>query len=132
MDESDLETEEPCAGPLVDQLGAGARELGQCRAQIAHFVRNVVHARAALREEASDRRVLAERFEQLDPAVADPKRRRPHALIVDCRAMLDLGSEKALVGLEGGIEIVDSHAEMMNAARLHAGDATQSRRLGAV
>ena len=55
-----------------------------------------------------------------------------HALLVDRRLMLDLGAEEPLVGLERLIEILDGDAEMMNAARLHAGDATQSRRLGAV
>jgi hypothetical protein len=92
----------------------------------------VMHARAALREEATDRCVLTERFEQLDPAVADPQRGRPHTLIVDGRLMFDLGAEEALVGLEGRVEIFDRHSEMMNAARLHAGDATQSRRSRAV
>ena len=43
----------------------------------------------------------AERLEQLDASVADAQRRRPHALLVDRRAMLDLGAEEPLVGLEG-------------------------------
>ena len=132
MDEGDLEPEQACTWPFVDQLGAGARELGQGGSQIAHFVGDVMHARAALREEAADRCVLAKRFEQLDSAVADPQRCGPHTLIVDRRGMLDLGAEETFVGLNGGIEIYDRHSKVMNAARLHAGDATQSRRERAV
>ena len=60
-----------------------------------------MHARAALREEAADGRVLAERFQQLDASLADAERRRAHTLLVDRRLMLDLGAEKPFVGLEG-------------------------------
>ncbi len=132
MHEGHLEPEQARTRPFVDQLGARARKLGQRGLEIAHLVRNVMHARAALREEAADRCVFSECLEQLDPAVADSQRRGAHTLIVNCRLVLDLGAEEAFVGLEGGIEIFDRHSEMMNAARLHAGDATQSRRFGAV
>src|SRR5438132_1089051 len=43
MDERDLQAEEPCPGLLVDEIGAGPRELDQRRAEIAHPVRNMVH-----------------------------------------------------------------------------------------
>ena len=132
MHEGHLEPEQACTRPFVDQLGARARELGQRCLEIAYLVGNVMHARAALREEAAYRCVVAERFEQLDAAVADSQRRGAHTLIIDRRLMLDLGAEEAFVGLEGGIEVFDRHSEMMNAACLHAGDATQSRRFGAV
>ena len=71
MDEGNLETEEPFARLLVDQFGSGAGELRERGAEIADLVGDVMHARPALREEAADRRVVAERREQLDPAVAD-------------------------------------------------------------
>src|SRR6266576_1466578 len=132
MDEGHLEAEEAGTRLFVDQLGAFPRELRERGTKVVHLGGDVMHARAALREKATDGRLLAERFQQLDASVANSQRRCTHTLLVDRRLMLDLGAEEPLVGLEGGIEIVDRHSEMMNAARRHAGDATQSRRLGAV
>ena len=132
MDEGHLEAEEAGTRLPVDQLGAFPRELGERGTKVVHLVGDVMHARAALRKEAADGCVLAERFQQLDSSFADAQRYCTHTLPVDRRLMLDLGAEEPLVGLEGRIEIVDSHSEMMNATRRHAGDATQSRRLGAV
>jgi hypothetical protein len=132
VDESHLEAEEAGTRLPVDQLGAFPRELGERFTKVVHLIGDVMHARATLREKAADGCVLAERFQQLDASFSDAQRRSAHTLLVDRRLMLDLGAEEPFVGLEGGIEIVDSHSEMMNAARRHAGDATQSRRLGAV
>ena len=66
-----------------------------------------MHSGPSLREEAADRRVLPERLEQLDAALADPDRRRPDSLIVHRRAVLDLRAEQPLVGHEGRIEVLD-------------------------
>jgi hypothetical protein len=80
-----------------------------------------VHPRAALREEAADRRVLAERAEQLQPALADADGRRLDALLLDARAMLDPGAEQPLVGAERTVEILDGKADVMHrAGPLHA------------
>src|SRR5947199_1772523 len=60
MDEGDLEAEHPVAGGLVDQLGAGLGEMHEGGADVLDLVGHVMHPRAALREEAADRRVVAD------------------------------------------------------------------------
>jgi hypothetical protein len=83
----------------------------------------MVHTGPSLCEEATDRRVLAKRLEQLDATLADAHRRRAHALIFDCRAVLDLRTEQPLVGLERRVEVLDRDPEMVDAPRVHASDA---------
>ena len=123
VDERDLEPEEPLARRFVDQVGAGIRELGEGRAQVADLVRHVMHAWTALREEAADRSVLAEGAEKLQPAVPDPDRRRLHALFLHPRTVLKPRAEEALVRLERAVEVVDGEADMVNGARsFHLGD----------
>ena len=68
---------------LVDQLGAVGPQPVELGADVVDLERDVVHARAALREERPDGRVGAERREQLDPALADAQRRRLDALVLD-------------------------------------------------
>src|SRR3954467_14653833 len=101
MDEGHLEAEETCTRLRVDQLGTLPRKLGERGTQVVHLVGDVMHARAALRQEAADRCVLAERFQKLDSSVANSQGRRTHTLFVDRRLMLHLGAEEPLVGLEG-------------------------------
>jgi hypothetical protein len=71
MDEGDLEAEHAAARRLVDQLGARVRKVGEGGADVVDLVCDVVHTRAALREEAADRCVLAECAQQLEAALAD-------------------------------------------------------------
>jgi len=101
VDEGHLEAEQAGTRLRVDQLGTLFRKLGERGTQVVHLVGDVMHPRAALRQEAADRCVLAERFQKLDASVADSQRRRTHTLFVDRRLMLDLGAEEPLVGLEG-------------------------------
>jgi hypothetical protein len=117
MDEGDLETEHPAARRLVDQLRACLRKALESSANVVDLVRNVVHPRASFREEAADRRVLVQRAEKLEPARADADRRRLDTLLVDPRAMLEPGSEEALVGIERAVEILDRETDVVNRAR---------------
>ena len=95
------------AREIIGQICARARELRQRRVEIAHLVSDMVHSRPPLREEASDRRVLAQRFEQLDAAFADPDRRCAYALILDRRAMFEPRTEQLLVSRESRVEVLD-------------------------
>jgi hypothetical protein len=79
----------------------------------------VVHPRAALGEELPDGRLLAERREQLDPALADPERRGLDALVRDGLPVLDARAEQPLVGADGLVEVLDGDAEVMDPPRLH-------------
>jgi hypothetical protein len=125
MDERNLQAEEPRSRSLVDEICARACELCERGGKVVHLVRHVMHAGAALRQEATYGRVVTKRLEQLEAIVADTHRRRAHALVLDRRAVLDLRAEETLIRLESFVEIRHGHAEMVNAARVHARDAIQ-------
>src|SRR5687767_14662313 len=120
MDERDLEPEEPAARLPVDQLGADGGELTERGPDVRDLVRDVVHSLAAPREKPSDRRVLAERGEQLDAAGADEHGDRLDTLLLEEAAVLELGVEQPRVGRERLVEVVHGDAEMMDAAGDHA------------
>jgi hypothetical protein len=120
MDESHLEAEHAAPRRLVDQLGACVREMREGRLDVVHLVRDVVHSRAALCEEATNGRIRVERAEQFEPALADADGRRLDALLLHTRAVLELRAEQALVGLDGAVEILDRDTNVMHrAGRLH-------------
>ena len=123
MDERDLETEQTSPRTFIDQIGPSARELRQRPVEVVHLVGDVVHPGSSLREEATDRRVLAERLEQLDSTVADAHRRRFDTLIFDRRAVLDPRSEQPLIGCERRVEVLDRDPQVMDPPQLHASDA---------
>ena len=107
MDEGDLEAEHAAARRLVDQLGARVRKLREGGADVGDLVRDVVHPRPALREEAADGCVVAERAEQLEPALSDADGGRLDTLFLDARALLDPGAEEALVRVQRAVEVLD-------------------------
>lgn len=72
MHERDFEAEQPRTWPFVDEIRARTGQLRDRRIEICHLVRDVVHAWTALGEEATHRRVIAKRLEQLKPVLADP------------------------------------------------------------
>jgi len=120
MDERHFETEHTAARRLVDQLGARVRQLREGGANVVDLVRDVVHPGAALREEAADGRILAERAQQLEPARADADERGLDALLLHARALLEPCAEQALVRIERAVEILDRETDVMHrAGRLH-------------
>src|SRR5215475_3919432 len=120
MDERDLHPEQALPGALVDQLGAFGLKLVDCRPDVVDLERDVVHAGPPVGEELPDRRVVAERGEQLDTAGADTQRGGLDTLVAHRLAVLEVRTEQALVGGDGSVEIVDGHAQVMNPVRLHA------------
>ena len=119
MDEGDLEAEETAMGALVDQLRALRGKIVESLSHVVDLVRDVVHARASLGEEPPDRRLVAERREQLDAAGTDPKGRSLDTLLGNGLAVLELGAEEPLVRLDRLVQIGDRDAEMVDSARLH-------------
>ena len=117
MDERDLEAEHAAARSLVDQLGTRIREMGEGSADVLDLVRDVVHSRAARDEEPADGRVVAERAQQLEPALADADGRGLDSLLLDPRALLEPGAEEALVGIERAVEILDGETDVVHGAR---------------
>src|SRR5262249_51989565 len=87
---------------------------------VGDFVRDVMHPRPALREEATDRRVVVERSQELEPTLPDPDRRRLDALLLDPRSVLEPGDEQALVGVERAVQILDRETDVVDrVGRLH-------------
>ena len=105
VDEGDLEAEQSAPRPLVDQLRTLGRELVERDADVVDLVGDVVHAGPTLREELADRRLVAERRQQLDPARAHAQRRRLDALVGDRLAVLEPGAEEALVRCDRPVEV---------------------------
>ena len=122
MHERHLEAEHAHPRLGVDQLRAATGEVAERSADVIHLVGDVVHPGASLREELPHRRVVSERREELDAALADAHRRRLDALVLDANAMLDATAEETLVRANRLIEVVDRDADVMDAACLHAGD----------
>jgi hypothetical protein len=121
MDEGDLEPEHPASRRLVDQLRARLGEVREGSTDVVDLVRDVMHSRAALREEAADGRVLGERAQELEPAFPDADGRCLDTLLLDTRALLEPRSEEALVGVERAVEILDGETDVVDGARrLHA------------
>jgi len=129
MHERNLETEHPLSRHLVDQLGAARGELGDRGSYVCNLIRDVMHARAPGREKPSDRRIVAERREQLDPALAHADRRRLDSLLVDARPMLEAAAKQALVRTHRLVEVHDCEADMVNPSRFHVSDATAVGRI---
>jgi hypothetical protein len=123
MDESDLEAEEALPRLGVDQLGACRREPFELDADVVDLVGDVMHARPAARQEPADGSLGTERGKQLDTAGADQHRRRLDPLVIDLCPVLELGAEETLVRVDGLVEVVNGHAEMVDAAGSHGSDA---------
>jgi hypothetical protein len=122
--ERDLEPEHALARLAVDQLGASSREIGRGRSHVVDFVRDVMHARPALREKLPDRRIFAEGRQKLDPVVADANRRRFDALSIDAGAMLQSTAKETLVCVHRLVEIHNSDPDVVDSPYFHAIDAT--------
>src|SRR3954471_5696230 len=126
MDERDLQAEHACARLVVDELRAVTPQRLERSADVLDLERDVVHPGAARGEEAADRRVVLERREQLDAAAAHQNGRCLDALVGHRRAVLELRAEEPLVRLQRVVQVLDRNAEMMDAARFHAGDANDA------
>lgn len=124
MHERNLQPEHPLPRLAVDQLGASCGELGDSGPHVFHLVRNVMHARPTCREKLPDRRIVAKRRQELDPAFADADRRRLDTLILDAGTMLQTTAKETLVRPHRLVEVDDCNADMVNSPRLHVSDAT--------
>ena len=127
--ERDLEPEHPLARLAVDQFGASSSEVGRGRSHVGDFVRDVMHARPALRKKLADRGVFAESRQELDPVVTDADRRRFDALSIDAGPMLQSTAKETLVCAHRLVEIHNSDPDMVDSPCFHGVDAI-GRRLG--
>src|SRR4051812_1391970 len=116
-----LETEEPRVRLGIDQVHAGRAEPRELGPHVVDPVRDVMHARPAACQEPADRRVVAERLDQLDPAVAHTDGRRVDPLVVDARAMLELGTEQGEIRVQRSVEVGDGEPNVVYGPRRHEG-----------
>jgi len=84
----------------------------------------VVHPGAALCDEAPDGRVLTCRGEKLDAIGADEHRGRLDSLFGERLPALQRAAEDLDVRHKRPVEVVDRDADVMDAERFHAADAT--------
>src|SRR5690348_7379979 len=119
VDERDLEAEEALARLGVDEFGARLRRGGEGRTDVVDQERHVVHPRAAALQEPPHRRVLGERPQQLDAAVADDQGDGLDTLAGHDLAVLDLRAEQADVRVHRARQVVHGVADMMDRSRMH-------------
>ncbi len=110
MDESDLEAEEPDSRLLVDQSRACSGEPAELAAHVVDLVGDMVHPRTAIRDELADGRVVAQRAQELDAALANTNGHRFDTLGRHRLAMLQFGAEDRSVRLDRLLEVLDGHA----------------------
>jgi hypothetical protein len=130
MEEGDLESEETLPRLLVDQLDTALGELVDRGPDVSDLVGNVVHPGPPLGQKFANRRLLTQGREQLDPALSELQGGGLDALLGNSLAMLEPGAKDLFVGRHGLVEVLDRDAQVMDPARLHAGDATRPTRRG--
>jgi hypothetical protein len=119
MDERDLETEEAAMWLLVDHVHVLIGEVGELAPEVIDLIGNVMNSWAAVGEELPDRRLLAERRQELDAALSHPNRGGFDTLRLDHVTPLDLGPEQPTVRVDRFVEVLDRDAEMMDPLRPH-------------
>ena len=128
MDERDLQAEQAAARLGVDQLGAGRRRARRARRRCRRprRRRGACPARAA---RGSDRRACRPPSARAARSGCSPT--RSEAASTPCSAttvaVLELGAEEPPVGLDRLVEVGDGDAEVVDAERVHRGDAISCR-----
>jgi hypothetical protein len=119
MDERDLVPAEPAPKHGLDQRRSARAELGGGRSDVGNLERDVVQAGPSPLEEPSDRRVRAQRGDELDTPSSDQEVGRLDAFVLDAPSQLDGGVEQTLVRRDRLLEIVDRERDVVNGVHLH-------------
>src|SRR4051794_29457840 len=117
VQERDARAADAGPGLLVDEAQARGLQPLELSVDVRRLVGDVVQARALLGQELPDRRVLAERREELDVVLADVEQHGLDALGLDGLAVDELDREVALVELERGVEVLDGDADVIDAGQ---------------
>src|SRR5215213_9606793 len=127
MQEGDAAAADPDPRLAVDQLQAGGPKLLQGRVDVADRVGDVVEARALALEELADGGLRTERPQQLNVTVAEQN--RLDALLLDGLAVGERHRESALVEAEGGVDVLDGDAHVVDPSE-HRRQSMRPRREG--
>ena len=120
MQERDPRGADPGARLLVDHPHPGLAQPGEGGVDVGHLVGDVVQARPALGQELADRRLLAERGEQLHVVLADVEQHGLDALRLDHLAVDELHAVRGRVELDRGVEVADGDADVVDPAEHRA------------
>ena len=101
------------ASASISSIPASA-QARERRVDVRDAVGDVVQAGPLALEELPDRRVGAERLQQLDVAVADVEQHRLDALLLDGLAVGERHLERPLVERERGVEVVGRDADVVD------------------
>jgi hypothetical protein len=112
---------DPDPRTLIDQAHAGGGQLSECLLDILDTVGDVMQTNAARGEEAADGGVRPERRQQLDMPVADVEQRGLHALIAERLAMHERQLQNAGVERDGGVDVLDANADVVDRRQHRAG-----------
>src|SRR4051794_22669431 len=114
VDERHARVADAHAGRLVDEPQAAVAQVREGRLDVGDAVGDVVQPRPAAGEEAADRRVGLQRRQQLDVAGTDVEQDRLDALLLDDLAMRERHAVGPLVQRDGGVEVVDGDADVVD------------------
>ena len=102
---------------LVDEARALDAEMIERSRDVLHAKGDVVEARPACGEKRPNRRVVAERAEELHERAAGGEQDLLDALILDALAMNGTNPEQARVAIHGGVEVSDGDADVVDIRR---------------
>src|SRR3954452_14244269 len=116
VDERHARVADPHAGRLVDEPQAAVAQVGEGRLDVGDAIGDVVQPRPAAGEETADRRVglARQRPQQLDVAGPDVEQDRLDTLLLDDLAMRERHAVRPLVQRDGGVEVVDGDADVVD------------------
>ena len=106
----------PTRGVLVDQAQSRLAQALELGVDVVHRVGDVVHARAALGQVLADRRVGAERGQELDVPLADVQQRGVHALLLDRLAVGQGHAQGVAVEGERAVDVLHGYAHVVDPA----------------
>src|SRR3954464_14416271 len=109
---------------LVDEPQAGRAQAVELGLDVGRLVGDVVQARPVLGQELADRRVLAERLEQLHVPLADVEQHGLDALGLDGLAMDEGHVEVGVVELQRGVEVRDGDTDVVDAGEHAAAESS--------
>lgn len=125
--ERDAGSASPDSRPLIDQAGALVGEMSQGGADVGHGISDVMQPLTMTLDESANRRVGAQRLQQLHVGAAKRNHGLFHALLLDTFSMNRLHREQPFILGKGVVQIADSDAHVVDVDELHGVECTDRR-----